>query len=485
MIDQQIDENTEQLDASDAGPEPIEQLGGLDTMFLSVESPTMHMHVCGLLILDPAETGVADPYAALRRLLETRVPAIAPMRHRLVTVPFNLGLPIWADDPDLRLEHHVHRVLIDPPGDDRQLGLVAAEFASTQLRRDRPLWEMLFVEGLAGGRVALLVKMHHSTIDGVSGANILGDIFDLTPEPPPRTPPEREVRPLPNPLSLVGRALLQRLAEPLEIAKLVPDTVGKVGGAVWRAATRRGDGGPMAVPFNAPRTSFNGTITAERSVAFTDVSLSRVKALKSAHGVTVNDVLTAVVGGALRHYLAERGELPERPLIAAEPVSVHGQVPGMAGATQVSVMFANLATDVVDPLERLHVIAAANRRAKEFQAMVGADTLMQWAEHFWPNGLALGARLYSVLRGAEHHPVIHNLILSNVPGPPIPLYLGGMRLVGLYPLGPIMDGAGLNVTVISQEDRVGFGILACPDLTPDVWDLAEAIPSALAEIPDH
>jgi diacylglycerol O-acyltransferase len=238
----------------------------------------------------------------------------------------------------------------------------------------------------------------------------------------------------------------------------------------------------MTMPFTAPRTSFNATVTGKRTVAFIDVPLQEVKAVKQVLGVTFNDVLTAVVGGALRRYLAGRGELPERPLVAAEPISVHGQTPGVEGSTQVSVMFTTLATDVDDPVERLRTIAASNTRAKELHAMVGADTLVQWAEHFWLNGFSLGARLYSRLHGAEHHPVIHNLILSNVPGPPIPLYLAGARLTGIYPLGPVMDGAGLNVTILSEEDRVGFGIMACPDLVPDVWQIAEAIPEALHEI---
>ena len=465
------------------GPRPSDQLGGLDSLFLSCETPTMHMHVCGLLILDPVATGVTDPYEKVRAMLEERLPSIAPMRHRLAYVPFGLGRPFWTDDPELHLDRHLTRVTLDPPGDEQQLAELAGSFASTQLRRDRPLWEMLFVDGLEGGRVALMVKMHHSTIDGVTGANIMGDLFDLTPEPRPFRPhAEHAPVPVPNPFLLAARALRERVEEPAVILKLIPKTIGKVGDAVWKMVTRTSDGISMAVPFKAPRTSFNASITARRAVAFVDIPLERVKAVKLAHGVKVNDVLTAVVGGALRQYLTARGELPDRPLVAAEPISVHAATSAMAGTTKVSVMFSTLATDVIDPIERLHVIAAANRKAKEFQSMVGADTLLQWAEHLWPNGLALGARVYSRLHGADHHPVVHNLILSNVPGPPIPLYLAGSRLVGIYPLGPVMDGAGLNVTVLSEEDRVGFGIIACTDLVPDVWALARAIPMALAEI---
>jgi hypothetical protein len=163
---------------------------------------------------------------------------------------------------------------------------------------------------------------------------------------------------------------------------------------------------------------------------------------------------------------------------------VHEQAHGVQGTSKMSVMFTTLATDVDDPVERLRIIAASNARAKELNAMVGGETLLQWAEHFWLNGFSLGARLYSLVHGADHHPVMHNLILSNVPGPPMPLYLAGARLAGIYPLGPLMDGAGLNVTILSEEDRVGFGIVACPELVPDVWQIAEAIPKALHEIRD-
>ena len=467
----------------EAGPRPADQVGGLDAMFLNCETPTMHMHVCGLLILDPSETHVADPYSAIRKMLETRLPGIAPMRRRLVTVPFNLGRPYWVEEAEIDIDRHFQRVTVDAPGDDRALAAMAGRFASVALRRDRPLWEMLFVEGLADGKVALLAKMHHSSIDGVSGANLLGSLFDLTPE---GVESEVEVRPTPTvaprPLEMTGRALLDRLETPVEIAKLIPSTVASVVSGVWRMTTRKDKKGSGAVPFSAPRTSFNSAITADRSVAYVNVSLAEVKAVRAAFSCTVNDVITAIVAGTLRRYLSDNDELPERTLIAAEPVSVHGQVGDMAGNTKVSVMFSTLATDIEDPILRLQVIAEGNRRAKEIQSLVGADTLMQLTEHLWPNWIALGARLYSSLDLADHHPVVHNLILSNVPGPPIPLYLAGARLVGVYPLGPLMDGAGLNVTALSEEKRIGFGFIASPQLVPDLWSMADLVPGALAEL---
>jgi len=463
----------------------VEQLSGLDATFLYCETPTMHLHVCGLLLLDPTTMPSGYSYEAIRSMAHQRLSQIPSVHQKLAMAPLNLGRPFWIEDPAPDIDAHLHRVVLDPPGDDRALAAVVGDIASHPLRRDRPLWELWVIEGRADGSVAVVVKMHHSTIDGVSGATMMGHLLDLEPEPPaPASPPEdRRVEHQPSALELFGRSVAGRLAEPLELARLVPETALRVASTLWRLGRQRGDGAPAAAkPFTAPRTLFNATITARRSVAFTDVALADVKAVKDAFGVTVNDVVTAVVGGALRHYLEDRGELPDRPLIAAAPVSVHVETAERGGMTKLSVMFSTLATDVKDPVDRLRAISAANARAKEIQQLVGADTFMRWADHFWLNAFALGARLYSTLHAADHHRVVHNLILSNVPGPPIPLYMAGARLIGLYPLGPITDGAGLNVTVLSEEDRVGFGIITCPDLVPQIWDVADAIPIALGAL---
>lgn len=449
----------------------------------------MHLHVCGLLLLDPSTMPGGYSFERIRAMVSERLPRLAPARQKLATVPLHISRPFWADDPDLDIDRHLHRTSVPAPGDDRALAEVVGEIASHPLARDRPLWELWVVEGLRDGRVAVVAKMHHSTIDGVTGANLMGSLFDLEPEPgassAEEVPPPRPARPgrgVLRSVELFGRGVASRLAQPWEIVRLVPTTVFRLGSIVWSVG-RRPEGEPRAAaPFTAPRTSFNATITARRSVAFTDVALADVKRVKDAFGVTVNDVVTAVVGGALRRYLEDRGELPARSLIAATPVSVHQATGAPAGTTRLSIMFSTLATDVGDPAERLAAVAASNARAKELNKMVGADTLMRWAQLFWPNTFALGARLYSNLHLADHHPVVHNLILSNVPGPPVPLYFAGARLVGLFPLGPIAEGAGLNVTVISEEDRVDFGIITCPELVPCVWDIAAAIPVALGEL---
>lgn len=238
----------------------------------------------------------------------------------------------------------------------------------------------------------------------------------------------------------------------------------------------------MAAPFTAPRTHFNQTITPHRRTAFSTTSLEEVKRIKDAFGTTVNDVVLAVCSGALRHYLDGRGELPDRSLIATCPVSVRADEEESFGSNRVSAMFSSLATDIADPVERLQRIHETNKGAKAEHNAIGANTLTDWAEFAAPTTFSLAARAYSRMRLAERHPVIHNLVISNVPGPPFPLYFAGAKLVGLNPLGPVFDGAGLNVTVLSYVDNINWGFIACRELMPDLWDLADAIPGAQAEL---
>lgn len=460
----------------------MEHLGGLDATFLYCETPSMHMHVCGLLILDPSTMEDGYRFERIREMLLERFPLMPAMTRKLLVPPFNLGRPYWVRDPHFDVDYHLRRIGVPDPGGERELAEVAGDIASRPLDRSRPLWEMWVIEGLADGKVALFAKMHHSTIDGISGANLMVHLFDLEPHPaaPPAVPEPPAAERIPGELELFGRGALETLARPLEVTRLVPGTLVHLGGALLRAGRHRGQG--LAAPFTAPRTSFNASITPHRSIAFTEVPLEDVKRVKDALGAKVNDVVTAMVSGALRQYLIDGAELPDKSLIAAVPVSVHDETVGQEGTTKLSLMFSSLMTDVPDPLQRLKAIAESNAQAKELYRMVGADTLMKWAEHAAPNTFSLAARLYSSLHLSERHPVVHNLILSNVPGPPIPLYLAGARLAGLFPLGPIMDGAGLNVTVLSNEDRIGVGFIACRELVPRVWDLADGVQRALDEL---
>jgi WS/DGAT/MGAT family acyltransferase len=237
----------------------------------------------------------------------------------------------------------------------------------------------------------------------------------------------------------------------------------------------------MPAPFTAPRTSFNGTITGHRSVAFVRMDLAHVKEVKNAFGCTVNDVVLTMCSGALRKYLADRDELPEQSLVAMVPVSVHGKTTA-PGTNKVSGMFSSLASNIADPVERLAEIAAQNRVAKEHHKTLSASLLQDWAQFAAPNTFALAVRVYSKLRLAERHPVIHNLVISNVPGPPMPIYFMGARIVGFFPFGPVFHGAGLNITVLSNDGHLDVGLIACRELAPHLWELADDMPIALEEL---
>jgi len=240
----------------------------------------------------------------------------------------------------------------------------------------------------------------------------------------------------------------------------------------------------MAAPFSAPRTSFNGTITAHRRIALADMSLDEIREIKRATGTTVNDVVLTIAGGALRAYLAERGELPAASLLATVPVSVRGSSKRERGANKVSALFTKLGTDIEDPLVRLGMLAERNQNAKDHHDAISADALQDWAEFAAPRTFGLAVRTYAHLRLAEKHPVVHNLVISNVPGPPVPLSFMGAEIKALYPLGPIMHGAGLNVTVMSNNGEMHVGVIACRESMPDVDSLVKHFPTELARLKD-
>jgi diacylglycerol O-acyltransferase len=454
----------------------MDRLSGLDASFLYLETPAQMLHVCGIIVLDPSTMPDGYTFDAMKEELASRVTPIPSFRRKLRNVPLHLDHPIWVDDEDFDIDRHVHRLALPSPGGERELSEVCAHLAGIPLDRSRPLWEMWVIEGLPEGRIAVFSKMHHSTVDGVSGSNMVSYLCSLEPDqgspmPVEESGPGRS----PSELELAARGLLTNLAKPLEVVKLVGPSAKLVAKTVGRA--RKGTA--MAAPLTAPRTSFNGTITGHRSIAFTDMSLDAIKEIKNATGATVNDVVLTVSGGALRRYLESRGELPDSSLLATVPVSVHETSSRSGGSNKVSALFTKLGTDTADPMERLREISASNKNAKDHHKAIGADTLQDWAEFAAPRTFGLAVRLYSGLRLAEKHPVVHNLVISNVPGPPVPLYFMGARIEALYPLGPVFHGAGLNVTVMSNNGQVHVGLIACRELMPRVWDLAAHFPAEL------
>lgn len=459
----------------------MERLTGLDAAFLSLETPSNHMHLMAVAVLDPTDVPGGFTAETVKRLIENRLDTLPPFRRRVVRVPFGLHHPLWIEDPGFDIDFHIRQVAVPEPGGPRELAAFVGEVAGWPLDRDRPLWQMWVVEGLEHGHAALVAKVHHAAVDGASGVEVLASLVDL--EPTPVATPEASDEPwhadrVPGDIEMIGASMVSIARQPVRMARAVVH----LGKSLARLGTRlRNEDVHAGVPFTAPRLSWNVMITPHREVAFTAISLDDVKVVKNAFGATVNDVVLAVLSGAFRRYFVERDELPDRPLVAVIPTSVRSMDEKQMG-NRVSAMFTQLSTDLDDPLDRLAAVQETMSGAKQVHADIGGNTLEEWAELAAPAMLARGARLYSQLRLADRHPPIHNLVVSNVPGPQFPLYMAGSRLVDFYPMGPVFDGAGLNVTAMSYRDRVDVGFMACREAVPDLWRLAAEVPEALAEL---
>ncbi len=459
----------------------MERLSGLDASLLYLETSRMQLNVAFTIIFDPKTMPGGYDFNKIVALLANRAASEAAFRRRLVQVPFRLHHPLWVDDPEFDIVHHVRHVALPSPGNMRELGLMAGRIIATPLDRARPLWEAWVIEGLEGGLSALFMKFHHSAVDGVSGAGLMMQLLQEEPGevstqfPPPFTTGER----VPGEVELVAQALAAKLTRPRDLVRLLSRSVRSVRDIV---KLRREEGGDHTAPLAAPRTFFNTRIGSRRLAAFVRISLSDVKRIKRATGTTVNDVILAVCGGALRRYLVRRGALPVKPLTAMVPVSVRTDDQHGVVNNRVSGMWSTLATDREDPLERLAAIHENMKGAKEVLHAVGADMLQDWAEFAPQRTLNLAVRAYARLRFAERVAPIHNLIVSNVPGPRRTLYLAGARVEAITAMGPVMEDVGLNISLMSYRDQVDLSLLADGDLVPDLWDLAEAFEPALNEL---
>ena len=451
----------------------MDRLSGLDASFLYLESGAQLMHVCGLIVIDPETMPDGYEFETFKKELSRRLSDVPMFNRKLKTVPGGIDFPVWVPDEEFDIDRHVHRLAVPSPGGDRELSDLVGHLAGIPLDRSRPLWEMHVIEGMASGQIVVFSKMHHASVDGVSGSNMISYLCSLEPDAPPLdsadAPGANAPQRVPSDLELVGRGVVSTVTKPWQFARMVAPTVRTIQETVSRAR----EGRSMAAPLTAPRTSFNGTITGHRAIAWTDISLDDIKEIKNAvPGATVNDVVLALSGGALRRYLLDRGELPSSSLLASVPVSVHLESK-RTGRNKVSTIFCKLGTDIEDPHERITAMAERNANAKEHHKAVPADTLQEWAEFAAPRTFGLAVRMVSDLRLAERGPVIHNLVISNVPGPPVPLYFLGARIDALYPLGPVFHGAGLNITVMSNNGEMHIGAIACRELMPRVWDLVD------------
>jgi diacylglycerol O-acyltransferase / wax synthase len=472
----------------------MRQLTALDAQFLALESSRIYGHVSGLAVYESNNTLTLE---RLQALIDERLHLLPPFRWRLAEVPFGLDHPYWIEDPDFDLEYHVRELALPAPGDDAQLADQVARIVSRPLDRSRPLWELYLIHGLERDRSAVLTKIHHAAVDGVSGAEVLSVLLDREPEGREVTPPERR-RPerAPSQWEMLGRGVLGLPRQPWRAARALPVTLanlddvpfvnalpgtGAVSGLA-RTVTGGRDRRVLERPTTqAPRTRFNGRVSAHRRFAFGRLSLPAVKEVKNALGITVNDVVVGLCASALRTWLLERGELPDECLVAMVPVSVRSSEQAGTFGNRVSAMVVPVPTVEPEPRRRLERTHEILRAAKERHRAVPAQLLQDVTQFIPPAVHARASRLTTELAAAGPFRPALNVVISNVPGPSMPLYLAGARLCAHYPVSVVADGVGLNITVMSYRDDLDVGIVCDREQMEDPWALVTGMRAALEE----
>ncbi|MDQ3156474.1 MAG: wax ester/triacylglycerol synthase family O-acyltransferase [Actinomycetota bacterium] len=459
----------------------MQQLTGLDASFLALETKNSTGHVGGVCILDPSEAPKPLDLATLTEVMAQRLPLVPVMRRRLLEVPLGLDQPYWVDDPEFDIEYHIREVALPAPGTDAQLAEQISRLHARPLDRRRPMWEIYLITGLAKDRVAVYSKVHHSAIDGASGAELLTILLDLTPagrELAALVPFEAGRRPSTG--SLAMRAALRLAWRPVDTVKLAtglvkvaPTLAPAVGSLVGgMLGLNRGDGSVISSKAGrAPATPFNKPITPHRRFAFRSVDLAAVKEVKNAFGVSVNDVVMAMCAGALRRWLEDHDALPESALVAMIPVSVRDESTKGNLGNRVSAMLATLRTNLTDPEQRLRVVHEGTKMAKSQQASI-PQGLVDDISEFAPPALAARAARVVFATGLLHRLPPFNVTISNVPGPNIPVYLAGARLLAQYPVSVVTDGQGLNITLVGYLGQLHFGLVSCRELVPDIDKMA-------------
>jgi diacylglycerol O-acyltransferase len=464
----------------------MQQLSGMDASFLYFETRNAPTHIGSFAIYDQSTApGGRVTFKGILANVESRLHLARCFRQKLVHVPFDLDHPYWIEDPDFDLEFHIRHIALPHPGDWRQLCIQVARIHARPLDLSKPLWEMYVIEGLDNvmwappGSFAVLTKIHHAAIDGVSGAELAAAIHDIEPEGSP-PPPEKPWRPETSPslLELGLRSAANYARNPFRFAA----TVGRAAPGLTRMLVASPEeevegSGPV------PRTRFNDSVSPHRVVEGRSFSLQDIRDIrKTVPGSTVNDVILAVCSGAMRRYLEHHGELPRETLSAMAPISVRKEEERGAAGNIISMMSVKLHSDEADPLERLHQIHQTTQESKATAAAIGARTMTD-ATQFVPGMLAgLAARAYSRFGLANRIRPFLNTVVTNVPGPQIPLYFTGAKMVALHGLGPIADGMGLIHAVFSYAGRISVTITSCRDMLPDPGFYADCLQGSFDEL---
>lgn len=466
----------------------MQQLSGQDASFLYFETPKTPMHIGSIMVYDPSTVPLSGKHGFkdILRIIEKRLHLARSFRQKLVNVPFNLDHPYWIEDRDFDLEFHVRHVRLPEPGDWRQLCIQAARLQARPLDLTKPLWEFTIVEGLDAipwfpkGSYAVVSKVHHACIDGISGVDLIEALHDLEPDPvdaPPSRPWVGETEP--NPLELMVRAQMNNFAQPFRFAEVLARSIPVMGRIGQGMMERRFDN----VNVQPPKTRFNRSVSAHRVFEARSFDLKEVRKIKKClDGATVNDVVLTVIGGALRTYLEAKLELPDTSLIAMAPISVRSESEKGELGNRVAAMNVVLGTDIENPLERLEAVHQAAAQSKAMTNAVGAKLMTDYSQFIPSTTAALATRVYTEYGLADRFNLPFNCVVTNVPGPQVSLYFGGARLVGHYGLGVVYDGMGLMFPVYSYCGQIMISITACREMVPDPDFLAECLQTSYDEL---
>ncbi len=468
-----------------------EALGALDSVFVTMDAANAPLHMGAVVELGAP----ADPdrdaqvrFEEISQRIEDRLSTIAILRRRVIRVPFDLGQPILVDDPEFDLSFHVVRRAVPSPGSAVELEALVARIMATPLAPDRPLWEISVVEGLEGGRTALVIKLHHALSDGVAGVTEFAGLFDLEASPGPvEVPPAPEpAGPIPSALDMLTRSSSELLRRPGAILEAIGSSLERLAERVDEVmGATEGSGAPShgAGLLDAPQTALSGTISHARRFVRLHLSLPAVKEAARRHSGTVTDFAVSITGGALRRLLSERDQAPGQDLVAFVPVNI--RVPGTTGelGNRISARLVPLDSEVLDPLERLDAVVKRSASAKAC-AEPASDPVNDMAEAAGPALASLAGKVVSAFELFDHLPSGANVIISSVPGPPVPLYCAGERIERVAPIGPLMFNQGINVTLMSYCDYLELGVLACARRVPDIDRFRELLEEEAAAILD-
>ena len=457
-------------------------LGGVDAAFLHLETPDTPMHVASLHLFDLPPGYRGDFHARVKRQMARRVHLAPIFERRLAPMPLQLANPAWIRAGAADLDYHVQRVTLPPPGTLAQLEDCAARLHGELLDRSRPLWRLYVIDGLQSGQVGYYIKAHHAVLDGQAAVLVARALFDLGPRARiPRRLPGAGRGEHPGAGALVAAALRHDAGQYVKLLRHLPDFVRTLAGLFGPSGDAPG-GGRLGQNFVfGPRTPLNVPITGERGFASHSLPLDALKQLAAANEVKLNDIVLALCSGALRRYLAQHGGIPRRPLTAAMPISLR-EAGDTEYTTQATLPLVNLHTNVADPLRRLRAIRDAADAIKALVRRAGRVVPMDFPSIGVPWLLRGLAQLYGRSRIAAVMPTLANVVISNIPGPPVPLYVAGARMSTYWPLSIVEHGVGLNITVMSYAGTMGFGFTTARAAVPDSHRLTDALAAAFDEL---